>query len=912
MRLPSSAAVGLLCALALLGAPSVSRAVTPPNTNDPCASAGHDTCGTTGVGFYKDYKFGTRWFGDFRGAVPGFAHTLCLDLGFWYPSAAYQYREDTSGGLRNKQGEAVSLVNQQKLAYAIWSAGLTTNPDQQAAVMLYVHSLMGAARPGEIDPAALNPNVVSLYAKVAANAARYHGPYRIEANLPNRLTVSQNATATIRVLSAAGNPLPNVQLALTVTGASGVPRQARTDASGVARVTIGAASAADIRLTVKTEPLASTLPRIFRPTTAAAAPNGQRLAVPDSQQLSDTVSTHVAQVKIAASTAAAPAVLAVGEASRDSITISGALASWHGTIAVRIYGPFRTAAEIRCSGAPASQASVGGKGSGVFTTPPAKLSEPGLYTYQETIPGDAVHIGLTTPCGVAAESFKVQAQPRVQTNVSAQKVAPGTAITDSVHVDGLAGEHVTVQAALYGPYPAREAITCANQPIWTGTIDVAADGDYQTDPFTPTVPGFYAYREQIAAGDFVRAAQTTCADVAETSVVTAQPALSTQVSAQETRPGARITDKVAVTGLGALSVPVRVELWGPFLTRGAIRCTGTARWTGSFVATGDGTYTTAPVVLDRAGYYTYRESLAAGPANDAFTAPCAEAAETTLAKAAPVVTTIVSGDVVRPGSAIFDRIRVSGIGRTAAGIEVELFGPFATRSAISCSSRTYWHGRVTAKGDGVLRSPAVRVKKAGFYTFRERLIPSPLIPALMTECALAAETSLAAPEIITGRGDRPAFVRATGEGGSTPTRVRLASLGIDAPVSPVGIDVPHDVLAAPSDIHRLGWWKDGEAPGARTGSILIAGHADSATAGAGAFFRLHEAKAGDRIEATTADGRTHTYRVVSVRNYLKSRLPTSVYSQKGRPRLVLVTCGGPFDQAAGHYRDNVVLTAVPA
>jgi hypothetical protein len=25
-----------------------------------------------------------------------------------------------------------------------------------------------------------------------------------------------------------------------------------------------------------------------------------------------------------------------------------------------------------------------------------------------------------------------------------------------------------------------------------------------------------------------------------------------------------------------------------------------------------------------------------------------------------------------------------------------------------------------------------------------------------------------------------------------------------------------------------------------------------------------------------------------------------------------VTCGGPFDAAIGHYRDNVVVTAVPA
>lgn len=27
---------------------------------------------------------------------------------------------------------------------------------------------------------------------------------------------------------------------------------------------------------------------------------------------------------------------------------------------------------------------------------------------------------------------------------------------------------------------------------------------------------------------------------------------------------------------------------------------------------------------------------------------------------------------------------------------------------------------------------------------------------------------------------------------------------------------------------------------------------------------------------------------------------------------VLVTCGGPFDQATSHYRDTIVVTAVPA
>jgi hypothetical protein len=41
-------------------------------------------------------------------------------------------------------------------------------------------------------------------------------------------------------------------------------------------------------------------------------------------------------------------------------------------------------------------------------------------------------------------------------------------------------------------------------------------------------------------------------------------------------------------------------------------------------------------------------------------------------------------------------------------------------------------------------------------------------------------------------------------------------------------------------------------------------------------------------------------------------MPIGVYSLRGAGRLVLVTCGGPFDAMTGHYPDNVVVTAVPA
>jgi hypothetical protein len=48
-----------------------------------------------------------------------------------------------------------------------------------------------------------------------------------------------------------------------------------------------------------------------------------------------------------------------------------------------------------------------------------------------------------------------------------------------------------------------------------------------------------------------------------------------------------------------------------------------------------------------------------------------------------------------------------------------------------------------------------------------------------------------------------------------------------------------------------------------------------------------------------------------VRTYPKADLPPSVYSRRGPARLVVVTCGGRFDEATGHYPDDVVLTATP-
>src|SRR5207248_3107112 len=259
------------------------------------------------------------------------------------------------------------------------------------------------------------------------------------------------------------------------------------------------------------------------------------------------------------------------------------------------------------------------------------------------------------------------------------------------------GQPATVHAELYGPFPERAAIVCSGTPIWTGSFDVTGNGEYRTPSYTVRMPGYYAYRDTIEAGDFVRSTQTACADTAETAVAVAKPSIRTRVQDTRVRPGESLIDTVTVTGVGSLELPVHTELFGPFPIRGAIRCSGKPYWEGTFTVTGSGAFETPAARVDTPGYYAFRESIAAGPANEAFMAACPETAETTVVLAAPRVTTASSAEVVRPGSAIFDHIRVQGLGQAAAAIEVQLYGPFRSRAAVRCTGRPMWQGRVYAK-----------------------------------------------------------------------------------------------------------------------------------------------------------------------------------------------------------------------
>jgi hypothetical protein len=158
------------------------------------------------------------------------------------------------------------------------------------------------------------------------------------------------------------------------------------------------------------------------------------------------------------------------------------------------------------------------------------------------------------------------------------------------------------------------------------------------------------------------------------------------------------------------------------------------------------------------------------------------------------------------------------------------------------------------------------------------------------------------------RDDAPRAARPPSRPASPPQRLLLPAVGIDAPVRPVGV-ADDGQMQLPTDPAVVGWYRYGPAPSAR-GSAVLAAHVDSWEHGLGPLARLREVEVGDTLVVRTARGRVvHT--VTAVASYPKQALPRDVFARSGAPRLRVITCGGAFDEASGHYEENLVVTAEP-
>jgi sortase (surface protein transpeptidase) len=140
---------------------------------------------------------------------------------------------------------------------------------------------------------------------------------------------------------------------------------------------------------------------------------------------------------------------------------------------------------------------------------------------------------------------------------------------------------------------------------------------------------------------------------------------------------------------------------------------------------------------------------------------------------------------------------------------------------------------------------------------------------------------------------------------SAPVKLVIPAIGVTTTVGQLGLQPDGEVMV-PTTIHTVGWYVDGPSPG-QEGSAVILGHVDSYK-GVGVFFYLKSLKAGDHITVTSIDGVVTRFSVTKVVEYSKTAFPDRlVYGPHGTRSLQLVTCGGVFDHATGHYESNIVV-----
>jgi hypothetical protein len=147
-----------------------------------------------------------------------------------------------------------------------------------------------------------------------------------------------------------------------------------------------------------------------------------------------------------------------------------------------------------------------------------------------------------------------------------------------------------------------------------------------------------------------------------------------------------------------------------------------------------------------------------------------------------------------------------------------------------------------------------------------------------------------------------------------PNRIEIPKLKASAPIVPVGT-TPDGELDVPLNPHIVGWWRYGAKPGAAVGTAILAGHINYAGV-TGSMAQIGKLDPGDEVDVfgkQNADDRHEVrFRVTGVRTYHKTHLPyKQIFDQKSVGRIVIVTCGGPFDASTGNYLDNIVVFAVP-
>lgn len=156
-----------------------------------------------------------------------------------------------------------------------------------------------------------------------------------------------------------------------------------------------------------------------------------------------------------------------------------------------------------------------------------------------------------------------------------------------------------------------------------------------------------------------------------------------------------------------------------------------------------------------------------------------------------------------------------------------------------------------------------------------------------------------------------------------PVTVISADHHLNATVQPDRLNADGSLFVPPNP-RTVSWSSQDVAPGTSYGTVIVVGHVNSGGV-PGAFSDLADYRVGQVITLVLSDGRRMKYAVATEPIEVKKDSlgprrqelfdQTHSYGLPGQPRssrLLLLSCGGVFDNASGHYESNIFVYALPA
>lgn len=138
-----------------------------------------------------------------------------------------------------------------------------------------------------------------------------------------------------------------------------------------------------------------------------------------------------------------------------------------------------------------------------------------------------------------------------------------------------------------------------------------------------------------------------------------------------------------------------------------------------------------------------------------------------------------------------------------------------------------------------------------------------------------------------------------------PTQVWIPSVGIKAPVEPVGL-LENGQMEAPVSSKVAGVLTDGVLPG-QIGSAIIAGHVDNYT-GPAIFYPLKRLKPGQPVVLSDDEGNYLVFKVLAVESYFTAEAPVDkIFGDTDMERLNLITCTGKYNREKREHEKRLVV-----